>query len=196
MIAAVGISAHSGWAVLVSVAQADGELTIIDRRRVELIDAGLPNQPYHHECTELPPDEAQALVDRVKASVWACSRRAFAQLVADLGTARLVALAIREEPDVAIPDTVAEVLRSYQATCTADGAMYRTALRAAAADLGLELVLHRKGSEIAHAASALGTTQGQAEKRIAALASKLGPPWRAEHRSATAAAIHALGPVR
>src|ERR1700756_3850757 len=61
----IGISGHGGWAVLVTVA-ADG--TFLDRRRVELVDEGLPKIPHHSEGQGLPLDEAVKLVERVRAS--------------------------------------------------------------------------------------------------------------------------------
>lgn len=76
--AIVGISDHGGWAVLVTVA-ADG--TLLDRQRVELVDAGLPKIPHHSEAQALPVELAVALVERVRASaerhakrVWRKSR--------------------------------------------------------------------------------------------------------------------------
>ncbi len=191
-VAAVGVAEHSGWAELVSIAPRDGAIAVIDRRRVELIDAGLPNQPYHHETLRLPAHEAQALVDRVRRSVDVCCRRALEQLGTALGPDRLVALAIREPPGPPIPATVAEVHQSYRATCTADGEMYRQTLCDAAATLGIEVVRHRKGTELESAASALQVSAARVQKRIAELGSALGPPWRDEHRRATAAAIAAL----
>lgn len=44
--AIIGVSDHGGWAVLVTVAS-DGKLP--DRRRVELVDKGLPKIPHHSE---------------------------------------------------------------------------------------------------------------------------------------------------
>ena len=51
----IGVSDHGGWAVLVTVAR-DG--TLLDRRRVELVDDNLPAIPHHHEAQMLPLDEA------------------------------------------------------------------------------------------------------------------------------------------
>src|SRR5262252_6313210 len=61
----IGVSDHGGWAVLVTVAR-DG--TLLDRRRVELVDEGLPKLPHHHDAQGLPLDEAVALVERVRVS--------------------------------------------------------------------------------------------------------------------------------
>ena len=39
-----GVSDHNGWAIFVCVSATDGVPAVIDRRRVELINRGLPNQ--------------------------------------------------------------------------------------------------------------------------------------------------------
>ena len=61
----IGVSDHGGWAVLVTVAR-DG--TLLDRRRVELVDERLPKIPHHSEGQRLPLDEAVELVERVRVS--------------------------------------------------------------------------------------------------------------------------------
>src|SRR5579863_7544763 len=61
----IGVSDHGGWAVLVTVAR-DG--TLLDRRRVELVDQGLPKLPHHTEGQGLPLDKAVELVERVRGS--------------------------------------------------------------------------------------------------------------------------------
>jgi hypothetical protein len=43
----IGISDHSGWAVLVTVAR---RWDAPRPRRVELLDDGLPKLPHHHEA--------------------------------------------------------------------------------------------------------------------------------------------------
>src|SRR3982074_1140730 len=60
----IGVSDHGGWAVLVTVA---GDGTLLDRRRVELVDKDLPKIPHHSEGQALPLHEAVALVERVSA---------------------------------------------------------------------------------------------------------------------------------
>ena len=53
--AIVGVSDNGGWAVLVT---ADSKGALLDRRRVELVDEGLPKIPHHSEGQSLPVDEA------------------------------------------------------------------------------------------------------------------------------------------
>src|SRR5437588_7097858 len=71
----LGIAHHFGWAVAVT-ASADHE--VVDRRRIELIEPGLPPAPIHHEGgphllhrRKEPLGDASLakLVDHVRASV-------------------------------------------------------------------------------------------------------------------------------
>ena len=69
-----GSALHNGWAILVTVAAPEGCPVVLDRRRVELIGAGVPSQPYHHEAPELDLPAAEELVREVKESVLSHSR--------------------------------------------------------------------------------------------------------------------------
>jgi uncharacterized protein YraI len=65
----VSVAEHTGWAHLVCVA-ADGQVpAVVARRRVTLIDSGLPTQPYEHDSTALREDQANALIAKVRRSV-------------------------------------------------------------------------------------------------------------------------------
>src|SRR5580765_5706458 len=98
----IGVSDHGGWAVLVTVA---GDGTLVDRRRVELVDEDLPKIPHHSEGQSLPVDEAVALVERVRASA-----ERHAKLVLDAVAMavpeRIRGVALRQCP--ALPLTIAE----------------------------------------------------------------------------------------
>jgi len=178
---------------MVCVAAPANVPTVVERRRVTLIDAGLPTLPYHHESLAMPEDEANALVARVRRSIATCSSRALHAAVNDLAPAYpVVALAIREPPFPELPDTVAAVRRSYQLQCAADGMMYRDALCRAARDLGLEVDLCRRGEETARAAARLDIHTVAVESFVSSTGRPPGPPWTQEHRRAYAAGIAAL----
>ena len=51
--AVIGASDHYARAELVTLAVVDASPAFLDRRRVKLIDQGLPIAPYHHEALEL-----------------------------------------------------------------------------------------------------------------------------------------------
>lgn len=179
--AGVGVSDHAGHAVLVTATRA-GEL--LDRRDVPLIDAGLPAMPHHHEGQSLPIDEAVALVARVRASA---ERHAAARLD-ELSRAvahPIAAIALRVRP--ALPPTVAERIQSYRAMCVADWVMYRQVLADAASARGWRVRWYDAAEVAAEAATSLRLAT--MDDLFARAKKAAGPPWRAEHRMALAAAI-------
>src|SRR4051812_33101192 len=92
----IGIADHNGWAVLVSTAALNGEPAVADRRRVDLVEPGVPSQPYHHETLALRDVEAEQLVGEVKRSIAACTDLAFDRVAAELEPQyRICAIAIR-----------------------------------------------------------------------------------------------------
>ena len=189
----VGVADHNGWAILVSAAAVNGEPTVVDRRRVELIEKGVPSQPYHHETVGLGDAEAEQLVRTVKRSVAACAALACDRLAADLSPQyRVAAIAIRHPPLDHLPATVAEVHRSYHVFCRADGMLYHSAMCAAARRHKWDVLLHYRGEELEKAADALQASAPDVERVLNDLRPTMKPPWTAEYRHAFAAAIGGL----
>ena len=187
--AVVGVADHSGWAALVTVAAAEGRPVVVDRRRGELVGPDVPRQPYH-VAEGLDADEAEDLVATVTAAARAGARSVLDTLLADVAPShRVVALALRTAGGPAPPGTVARVLASHSAMHAAEGRLYRDALAHAAGERGLVVTTDDRGTAHARAAAALGTTPDRLASELTALGKVLGPPWRAEHRLATAAAL-------
>ncbi len=188
---------HCGWAHVLCVAAPGGSPAVVDRRRVTLIDEGLPAMPYHHETLRMEVREADALIARVRRSIAARAARALGELAGDLTPAYAVfALTIREPPFAGLPDTVAAVRQSYPLQCAADGMMYQLALCDAARALGLDVHLLRRGGESAHAAARLGARAGDIDTFVSGKGRPPGPPWTEEHRRAFAAGIAVLAARR
>jgi hypothetical protein len=181
----VGAADHAGWAVLVTVGP-DG--ACLDRRRVELIDVGLPSLPHHHEAQGLPVKEGVSLVGRVRASAERRARVALEALAAGRPE-RIEAIAIRRCP--ALPATVEERLADYRSQNVADTVMYREAMAEAAARRGWKVRWYEVKLVRAEAARALG--RKDLEALLERTGARLGPPWRRDHRTAMAAAIAAAG---
>lgn len=179
----VGVADHGGWAILVTVGRGGA---VLDRRRVPLVEPGLPSLPHHHEAQSLPIERAVALVERVAASAGRCATEALDRLASEL-PAQVEGVALRARP--ALPDTVEQRIRSYRAQCVADWVMYREALASAARARGWSVHWYDAKSVPAEAAATLG------EEDIATLLEAprgaLGPPWQKDHRVAMAAAIAA-----
>jgi hypothetical protein len=190
---AVGVAEHNGWAILVSAAAVSGEPVVVDRRRVTLIEKGVPNQPYEHDTQPLSDAGAEQVLRTVKRSIAACTAQALDRLSADLWPQyRVAAMAIRQPPLARLPATLEEVRRSYHVMCRADGMLYHSALCKAARQRDWNLVFHRRGEELAKAAEACQVTTGGVERFINDLKPTLKAPWTAEHRNAFAAAIGTL----
>lgn len=173
--AIVGVSDHGGWAVFVTVDRAG---TVQDRRRVELVDEGLPAIPHHVEAQTLPPEEAVALIERVHACAMRRAGEALAALEAEV-PGHIIGIALRECPE--LPPTIAERITDYRARNVADWVMYRQALAAAAAKRGWAVHWYNSRRVIQHASETLANFDG--------LRKTLGPPWTQDHRLALAAAV-------
>ena len=189
----MSVAEHAGWAHLVCVATSDSVPTVIERRRVTLIDAGVPTQPYHHESLGMKDDEANDLIARVRRSVAARTALALQRVVTDLSPAHaVVTIAVREPPFPELPATVSGVRQSYRLQCAADGMLYQLAICRAARELGLGLYQYPRGGETAQAAQHIGVAPESIEGFVNGVGRPSGPPWTQEHRRAYVAGIAAL----
>jgi hypothetical protein len=189
----VSVADHTGWAYVVCVAAHESVPAVVERRRITLIDPGLPTQPYEHDTSAMREDDANALIARVRRSAAARSLQALQRLIAELSPAhRVVALAIRKPPFDALPATVADARRSDRVRNSADGMIFQLALCHAARELGLDVHLCRRREEAARAAEQLGVSIEQIEEFVTDSGRPSGPPWTEEHRRAYAAGIAVL----
>jgi hypothetical protein len=176
----IGISDHGGWAVLVTVGR-DGKL--LDRRRVELVDEGLPKIPHHSECQRLPLDEAVELVERVRAS--AEKHAVLALNAVAMAVPRIVGVALRKCPP--LPPTIAERITDYRAQNNADWVMYRSALASAAEARGWPVYWYDAKKVFDEASQALGVTNLDAH--FLQSRKTVGSPWNNDHKLAMASGI-------
>lgn len=190
MAVVTGIADHYASAELVTLSGGNKSPIILDRRSVRLIEPGLPTAPYHHEGLHLPLEEVEPIIVRTRASVLEHARAALAELKSSF---QVDAIAIQQSPYPALPDSIQEVLASYQMTCAADGMMYREALASQAPALGLRVHRYpRKLDPIAAASKALGCEEAQVETLLASFGKTVGKPWRKEHKQVAAAALCVL----
>ena len=191
----LAISEHTGWAYVVCVSARDRRPFVITRRRIALIERGLPTQPYEHDTRAMRPDEAEALITNVRKSVTRATDLALGRLVDELSREHPIrTLTIRKPPFETLPATVAAVHASYQLLCAADGMLYNFAIRDSAKRLGLEVQLCARGDETTLAAAALRVAPEAIEEFVTGRGRPSGSPWTVEHRRGYAAAIAALAP--
>ncbi len=175
----IGVSDHGGWAVLVTVTR---EGTLLDRRRVELVDDTLPSLPHHHEGQLLPMDRAVTLVERVRVSAEGHAVLALDALA--MAVPHIIGIALRRCPQ--LPATIAERITDYRARNAADWVMYRMALASAAQARGWPIHWYDAKKVLSSASQALHVESFDAH--FLQMRRAIGPPWNQDHKLALAAA--------
>jgi hypothetical protein len=185
----LGVAPHFGWAVAVT---ASSDHRVVDRRRIDLIEPGLPAAPIHHEGgahamhrpgPPLDDDELAALVGAVRASAVRATADAFDELAGAL-PAPIVSLSLRGWPDDFPVDLA--VLRRVPYESRADSVMYRQVLAERAEARGWTVQRYEAKDVEAEAARRLGE---RAQAVLHGPRAALGPPWAKDHRQALAATI-------
>ena len=185
----LGVAHHLGWAVAVA---ASTDHVVHDRRRIELVDPGLPAAPVHHlggphalhrPAAPVDDEELASLVARVRASAMRASTVALDELAADVATP-IVSLSIAAWPPE-FPEDVA-VQRRVPYESRADSVMYRQVLVDAAERRGWAVHLYEPKSVESAAAQLLGA---RAHDVLHGPRRALGPPWSKDHRMALAATV-------
>ncbi len=189
---AFGMKAHSGWAALVVVGERDGDLVVVDRRRVELVEDEWARQPYH-AAEDLKLDAARDVVER---GVEAARRIAVREMRAAVKRERergnevtaCAVLVAGPMPEWSVEEILAVHFRMHKA----EGVLFRDVLRRAAKVCGLRLVEIPEKTLTPHAVAALGIPAGSLAKEIARLGKSAGPPWGKDQKEAALAAWIAL----
>jgi hypothetical protein len=185
----LGIAHHLGWAVVVT---AGAEHRVVDRRRIELIEPGLPAAPIHHEGgphqlhrSDHPLDDQAlaTLVADVRAGVARASASAIDALAADLpGT--IASISVRAWP-AGFPEDIA-VQRRAPYESRADSVMYCQVVAQIAESRGWAVHVYGAKTVEAEAARLLGP---RAHEVLRGPRTALGPPWSKDHRMALAATV-------
>jgi hypothetical protein len=176
----LGIADHFGWAIAVT-ASADHE--VVDRRRIELIEPGLPAAPVHYEGKRLDVAATVALVAKVRASVVRATSAALDEIATALPEP-VVSISLRTWPPD-FPDDIA-IQRRPPYEARVDAIMYRQVLAELAHARGWEVHLYQAKAVVGQAVSILAD---RADEVLDGPRATLGPPWAKDHRMALAAAI-------
>jgi hypothetical protein len=185
----LGIAHHYGWAVAVTASTDD---TVVDRRRIELIEPGVPAAPIHHvggphllHRSEAPVDDdlLAALVADVRGSVSRAVSAALDALVAALA-APIDTISLRAWP-ADFPEDIA-VQRRVPYESRADSVMYCQVVAELARARGWMVHTYNARTVEDEARHILGE---RADEVLLGPRARLGPPWSKDHRMALAATI-------
>lgn len=173
----VGIAHHFGWAVAVT---ATDDHEVVDRRRIELVEPGLPAAPIHtRDSQALDDDQLAALVAEVRASATRATTAAIDALPAPIAS-----ISLRDWPDDFPTDIATQRRTPHEAR--ADSVMYREVLAALAHARGWTVHRYDAKDVEERAAAVLGARAGQV---LHGPRATLGPPWTKDHRMALAATV-------
>ena len=185
----LGIAHHLGWAVAVTAAD---DHAVVDRRRIELIEPGLPAAPVHHEGgphllhrqgEALDDSALAALVAKVRASAVRTSSAALDDLAGTL-PGPVVSMSLRAWPEDFPVDVAVQRRVPYESR--ADSVMYRQVLADLGRARGWSIHFYEAKDVESEAACVLGA---RAEQVIKGPRTTLGPPWSKDHRIAIAATV-------
>jgi len=176
----MGIAHHLGWAVAVTAS--DGH-EVVDRRRIGLIEPGMPAAPVEHEAGPLDDDAAARMVAEVRASALRATSASLDQLAGSL-PGPLISVSLRAWP-LDFPDDIAAQRRPPYSS-RADSVMYCQVLAECADERGWAVHFFDAQAVEAQAARILGARAGDV---LYGPRAALGPPWTKDHRIALAATI-------
>ncbi len=192
---AFGLSAHSGWAALVALGELGGALQVVDRRRLELVDAkdaSWAKQPYH-AAEELEARAARALVSRGIAAAQRVSIREMRVAVDDMRRAGHDVVACGVLVGSPMPAwSTDEILAVHFRMHKAEGVLFRDTLAHAAGECGLRVAAVPEKQLLEEAARMQTKTGRDWRSALAALGKAAGPPWGKDQKNAALAAMIAL----
>ncbi|GAA5053542.1 hypothetical protein HNP84_002804 [Thermocatellispora tengchongensis] len=176
----VGIAHHFGWAVAVT---ASAGHQVADRRRIDLVEPGVPAAPIHRPGGPLDDAAASELVARVRASAARATSASLDELAAALPEP-IVSVSLRAWP-ADFPEDIA-VQRRPPYESRADSVMYRQILAELARARGWAVHFYDAKNVESQAAGILAERAGEV---LYGPRARLGPPWTKDHRMALAATV-------
>ncbi len=176
----LGIAHHFGWAVAVT---ASADHIVVDRRRIELVESGMPAAPIHSDGKHLDDKATAKMVADVRASAVRATSASLDQLAEEL-TEPLVSMSLRAWPLDFPHEIVVQRRTPYEAQ--ADSIMYREVLAECGRVRGWDVHLFDARDVEGQAAAILGA---RANEVLHGPRAVLGPPWTKDHRIALAATI-------
>jgi len=185
---------HSGWGVLVAVSGHADSPALVDRRRIVVMDPGTPGgkQPYHH-AAELSSEKAEQHIAKCMALSETMAQEAITQVFAELSKRnyRVASAAVLMAAGRSLP-SLSQILASHPLIHTAEGEFFRKSVIGACEKLQIRVTQIRERELEERAKSAYGKNAAQVSRKISAMGSVIGPPWTADHKAATLAALFTL----
>jgi hypothetical protein len=192
--AAVGFRVHSGWTALVAVSIEKGLPVVLSRQRVQLVETFSYRfrQPYH-TGERMGPAEAGKFIEQVRAEAESLAYHSLHQVRADLETqgysldrGALLLASGRPLPELE------KILASHALIHTADGELFREAIRNASGRCGLQVISTRERELLERCSESFSLATKNILNRVTQLGKPFGAPWSQDEKFATLVAWLAL----
>jgi hypothetical protein len=188
--AAVGFRVHSGWSALVAVSLVNGAPTVLSRERVHLVDTFSYKfrQPYH-TAGRMPLEKAREFVAGSLSEAKRLATQALRSTQAELGRQgfQVERCALLLASGRTLP-SLDRILLSHALIHTADGELFRDALRHSSARCGLEVACIKERELLDRGAQALRMNRDKLLRGLRELGSAFGSPWTQDEKFAALAA--------
>ncbi|HEV2388725.1 MAG TPA: hypothetical protein VGS20_15890 [Candidatus Acidoferrales bacterium] len=173
--------------------------TVIERSRIEIVERGIPPQPYH-AAAKLDSEAAEKLIRRSMDAAQRLAEQAIAAARTTLKSQdyQIVCCGVVLASGRPLPPLDA-ILRSHAMIHTAEGHLFREALAQAARSFDLPVIGVPERELSARGAAQLGVPPGKLQARVKEMGCDVGRPWGANEKQATLVAWLALaagGPAR
>ncbi len=192
--AAIGFRVHSGWAAMVAVALEDGLPAVLERRKLQLVKtfSYTFRQPYH-TAEKMPLGDAAEFVRGVENESRELALAGIRAVQNELQKAnyKVHGCSLLLASGRGLPE-FEKILASHAMIHTADGELFRDAIRHSCTCVKLPLTAIKERELLATAAKRLNKRPQFLNRHVAALGKSLGPPWTADEKMATLAAWLAL----
>ena len=188
--AAVGFRVHSGWSALVTTSLENGAPTVVSRERVHLVETFSYRfrQPYH-TAGRMPLEKAREFVAGSLSEakrLATCALRATQTSLGKQGY-EVAGCALLLASGKTLPG-LESILLSHALIHTADGELFRDALRCSSADCGLEITCIKERELLDRGVKTFRTRRDKLLRRLTELGTAIGSPWTQDEKYAALAA--------
>ena len=187
--AGIGFRVHSGWVSVVAVSVEKGVPTVLSRQRVHLVKTFSYKfrQPFH-AAEKMPLGDAETFISGVRSEAENLAYRCARMLQSDL---QKLGYQLRHgglllasgDPLPELP----RILLSHALIHTADGELFREAIRNASSRCGLQLTLIRERTLMRQCEAAFSLTSEELLHQVKELGRPFGAPWSQDEKFATLA---------
>jgi hypothetical protein len=190
--AALGFSVHTGWAALMALGGTARAPAILERMRVELLDGSDPSKPrfVYHAAQEIALAAAARLVREVTEISRARAKTALQGVVERLKERNYDVVAsgiiVANRP---ISADLGAIVKSHALIHSAEGALFRGAMKHASESLKIRVVEVPTGELETRASPLLGVSTNELPERLVAIGRAAGRPWSKDQRDSFLAAL-------